>query len=249
MYYINMLKSSLLEGGSTNIRLSSSAYDILIEDCFKYGFIKNNKPNISYIISKLAKELTEYRADLHEELLKNNSNNEATVRNIESNIFNIYHKKLNYICDDTYVDVGYRVSKEFMPYIKNIFYEALEKFDMDFASYIRSIIHEYCSRANPQRELFLYYSLVKKVKDAIKQERIVNIVNEGIQDELLVVAIEQDNYGFNYLLGLTANREMSLFLPLNKTERLALTKHKMELNNDDFNKILSNFSSFIEEKE
>lgn len=35
-----MLKSSLLDGGSTNLHLSSSAYDILVEDCFKYGFVK-----------------------------------------------------------------------------------------------------------------------------------------------------------------------------------------------------------------
>ena len=244
-----MLKSSLLDGGSTNLRLSSSAYDILVEDCFKYGFVKNNKPNISYIISKLAKELTEYRVDLHEELLKNNSSDEFVVRNIETNIFNIYHKKLNYICDDSYVNVGYRVSKEFMPYIKDIFFEILEKFDMNFASYIRSIIHEYCSRTDSQRELFLNYSLVKKIRNAIKQERIVSVVNDGMQDDLLLVAIEQNNYGFNYLLGLSSNKETSLFLPLSKTERLVITKERMTVNNDDFNKILSHFSEFIEEKE
>ena len=35
MYYISMLKSSLLDGGSTNLRLSSSAYDILVEDEYR----------------------------------------------------------------------------------------------------------------------------------------------------------------------------------------------------------------------
>lgn len=120
---------------------------------------------------------------------------------------------------------------------------------MNFASYIRSIIHEYCSRTDSQRELFLNYSLVKKIKNAIKQERIVSVVNDGMQDDLLLVAIEQNNYGFNYLLGLSSNKETSLFLPLSKTERLVITKERMTVNNDDFNKILSHFSEFIEEKE
>lgn len=70
-----------------------------------------------------------------------------------------------------------------------------------------------------------------------------------MQDDLLLVAIEQNNYGFNYLLGLSSNKETSLFLPLSKTERLVITKERMTVNNDDFNKILSHFSEFIEEKE
>ena len=242
-----MLKSNLLEGGSTNIRLSSSAFDVLVEDCFRYGYLKKGKANISYIISRLAKELTEYRIDLHEELLKNNKGNIELVKNIETNIFNIYLKKLNYICDDSYVNVGYRTSKEFMPYIKDIFYEILEKFDIDFASYIRSIIHEYCSRTITQRELFLNYSLIKLIRNSIKQGKIVNIVNDGIQDNLLVVAIEQNECGFNYMLGITPDRTMSLFLPLSKTERLVVTKNKMSISDDDYDKILSNFSKFVEE--
>ena len=84
MYYINMLKSNLLLGGSTNIRLSSSAYDVLLMDCNKYGFLRNGKENISFIISKLIKELTEYRNDLHEELLKNNNYDKKIVKTIEN---------------------------------------------------------------------------------------------------------------------------------------------------------------------
>lgn len=244
-----MIDSNLLRGGSTNIRLSSSAYEVLIEDCFKYGFVKNDKPNISYILSRLAKELTEYRLDLHEELLKNNENDEKVVRNIETNIFNIYHKKLNYICDDSYVDVGYRPNKEFKNCISYIFYEILEKFDMDFASYIKSIVHEYSSRTESQRELFLFYSLVKKIKKAIKQERIVKIVNEGIEDFVVVIAIEQNNYGYNYMLCLTSDRERCLFLPIGKTENFLITKDKMVISGEDYNKILSYFDTFLEENE
>ena len=242
-----MLKSNLLSGGSTNIRLSSSAYDVLIEDCYSYGFLKNDKPNITYIISRLIKELTEYRNDLHNELLKKNNNDLKVVSNVENNIFNVYEKTLNYICDDSYINVGYRVSKEFMPVIKEIFYDILEKFNMDFASYLRSIIYEYCSRADSQRELFLNYSLVKQIKEAIRKESIINIVNDGIQNELVIVSIERSEQGYNYLLGLTSDKEMCLFLPLSKTERFEILKTKMEVNQEDYNKILEHFYKFLEE--
>ncbi len=244
-----MLKSNLLDGGSTNIRLSTSAYDVLINDCFRFGFVKNDKANITYIISRLIKELTEYRNDLHNELLKNNNHDKNIVRNIENNIFNIYLKTLNYICDDSYVNVGYRISKEFMPDIKNVFYETLEIFDMDFASYVRSIIYEYCSRTDSQRELFLFYSLVKQIKTAIKKENVLDIVNDGIQDELVLVSIESIDKGYNYLLGLTSDRKMCLFLPLSKTERVKTLKTKMHITQEDYNKIVDNFFKFLEENE
>lgn len=244
-----MLKSNLLDGGSTNIRLSSSAYDILIMDCNRFSFVKSGKENISYIISKLIKELTEYRNDLHDELIRKNNGDDKMVKNIENNIFDVYLKTLNYICDDSYVNVGYRVNKEFKQDIANIFFEVLEKYDMDFASYVRSIIYEYCSRADLQRELFVNYSLVRNIKKAIKKELVVNIVNEGIQNELIIVSIEPTIDGFNYLLGITPDKTMCHFLPLCKTERLKIEKTIVHIEQDDYNKILEKFNKFLEENE
>lgn len=158
-------------------------------------------------------------------------------------------KTLSYICDDSYVNVGYRVSKEFKQDIGNIFFETLEEYDMDFASYVRSIIYEYCSRADLQRELFINYDLVRRIKKAIKKKSIVNIVNEGIQNELVLVSIEPSIYGFNYLLGITPDKTMCYFLPLSKTERLKIEKTTMHIEQDDYNKILEKFNRFIEEND
>ena len=242
-----MLKSNLLNGGSTNIRMSSSAYDILMMDCDRFGFVKNGKENITYIISKLIKELTEYRNDLHNELLKKNNGDGKLVKIVENNIFNVYLKTLNYICDDSYVDVGYRISKEFKHDIGNVFFETLEKYDMDFASYVKSIIYEYCSRTDLQRELFVNYTLVKNIKKAIKKEAIINIVNNGIQNEMILVSIEPTINGFNYILGITPDKTMCHFLPLCKTKRFKMQKEAIHIGQDDYNKILEKFNKFIEE--
>ena len=247
MYSIYMLKSNLLDGGSTNIRLSSSAYNVLIADCYRFGILRNEQENISFIISKLIKELTEYRIDLHEELLNKNDHDFNFVRAIENNIFNVYQKTLNYICDDSYVNVGYRVSREFIKDIRLLFYDVLEKFDMDFASYVRSIIYEYCSRSDLQRELFLNYSLVKSIKKAIKKELLVKIINEGIQNELILVSIEPTAEGFNYLLGITQDKTMCYFLPLCKTEHFSIEKTKTHIDEEVFEKIIEHFEKFIEE--
>lgn len=242
-----MLKSNLLNGGSTNIRLSCSAYNVLVEDCFKYGFTKNEKANICYIVSRLIKELTAYRNELHEELLKYNKRNNKVVKIVENSIFNVYQKTLNYICDDSYVNIGYRISKEFMPHLKNVFYETLEKFDMDFSSYVRSIIYEYCSREELQRELFLHFSLVQQIKQAIKKSTVVNIVNDGIQNELVLVSIEPTEEGVNYLLGITPDKKMCYFLPLCKTELLKSGKTKVQIKQEDYDKIVERFYAFIKE--
>lgn len=242
-----MLKSNLLDGGSTNIRLSSSAYDILIMDCYRFGFLKNNKENVSFIISKLIKELTEYRNDLHEELLKKNNGNAEMVKVIENNLFNTYLKTLNYICDDSYVNVGYRVSKEFKNDVSKIFYDVLEKYDMDFTSYVRSIIYEYCSRSDLQRELFANYLLIKDIKKAIKKELVVKVVNEGIQDELILASIEPTTEGFNCLLGITTDKMECRFLPLCKTENIKLEKEIIHITQEDYNKLIAKFNVFIEE--
>ena len=156
---------------------------------------------------------------------------------------------MNYICDDSYVNVGYRVSREFKQDIGNVFFETLEKYDMDFASYVRSIIYEYCSRADLQRELFINYDLVKNIKKAIKKESVVNIVNEGIQNELILVSIEPSTNGFNYLLGITPDKTMCYFLPLCKTERFKVGKTTVHIGQEDYNKILEKFSKFIEEND
>lgn len=242
-----MLKSNLLDGGSTNIRLSASAYDILIMDCYRFGFLKNNKENVSFMISKLIKELTEYRNDFHEELLKKNNGDVKIVKTIENNIFNTYLKTLNYICDDSYVNVGYRVSKEFKNDVSKVFYDVLEKYNMDFSSYVRSIIYEYCSRSDLQRELFVNYSLVKNIKKAIKKELVVNIINERIQDELILVSIEPTFSGFNYLLGITPNKTECRFLPLCKTEHLKLKNEKVHVSQENYDNIIEKFNQFIEE--
>ena len=242
-----MLKSNLLDGGSTNIRLSSSAYDVLIMDCYRFAFLRNGKENISYIISKLIRELTEYRNDLHEELLKKNNNDIDLVKKIENNIFNVYQKTLNYICDDSYVNVGYRINKEFNQDIKSLFCETLERYDMDFASYVRSIIYEYCSRSDLQRELFANYLLVKKIKRAIKKELVIDILNEGIQNELVLVSIEPTINGYNYLLGISLDKTECYFLPLCKTELVKIKKCSVHIDQQDYDKILANFNKFIEE--
>ena len=85
-----MLKSNLLDGGSTNIRLSSSAYDVLIMDCYRFGFLRNNKENISYIISKLIKELTERLSNKEHQI---DGNIFRSVENINLNTIISYKDK------------------------------------------------------------------------------------------------------------------------------------------------------------
>ena len=154
---------------------------------------------------------------------------------------------MNFISDDSYVNVGYRINKEFKNDISNLFYETLEKYDMDFASYVRSIIYEYCSRSDLQRELFLNYSLVRQIKKAIGKEIVITIINDGMQNRIILVSIEPTAEGFNYLLGVTPDKQMCYFLPLCKTEHIKLEKTRIPVSREEFDKIVVNFNKFIEE--
>ena len=242
-----MLKSNLLEGGSTNIRLSKSSHDILVTDCYRFGLLRKDEANISFIISKLIKELTIYRENLHDEFLKNNKSDIHVVKSIENNIFNIYLKTFNYICDDSHINVGYRINKEFKQSIENLFYETLEKFDMDFTSYVRSIIYEYCSRSELQRELFLNYELVCQIRKCINKSCVTTIINDDVQNDMVLVSIEAVDNGYNYLLGISVDKKECYFLPLCKTKKIMMRKQIVEVSEDELDKITQHFKDFIEE--
>ena len=77
----------------------------------------------------------------------------------------------------------------------------------------------------------------------------VKIVNDGIQNDVVIVSIEPTVNGLNYLLGITPDKKMCYFLPLCKTTQFKIKKEKVHVTNEDYNKILEHFNKFIEENE
>ena len=56
--------------GSMNIKVSESISNILVGDCFRFGFIKNGEANFSGFINDIIPKLSKLREEKHNELLK-----------------------------------------------------------------------------------------------------------------------------------------------------------------------------------
>ncbi|MCQ2772988.1 MAG: hypothetical protein MJ238_06950 [Bacilli bacterium] len=241
-----MLDSNLLHGGSTNIRLACSALEILEDDCGRFGFEKNGKPNICYILNKLICEMTKYRDKLHEQLLSENEGNEKIVKIIERSIFNTYLNNFSYISDDTYFNVAYRMSKEFKRSLEYVFFEVLEKYDTDFATYVRSIVYEYCSKNDSQRELLLNYSNVEKIRKAIQKKKITKFMSLNQEYVIVPVAIEVSPDKYNDVIGFAPDKVDCYLIPISSIQIVKISNDVCDLDERDYDVIAERYQKFIE---
>ena len=166
LYYIYMKNDRLTFFDPTNILLPITVYDTLYHDAYYFGYEKNNTANISGFLNHLIPCLSKYRDDLHNTLLKNNNNNEELTLKIEENIYKIYFNKYDY-CDDGTINVPFRVNKEHYEDFLTIHDLYLIKYNMDFSSYVRSLLIEYSSKRIGQREFFYFYNKLNTIKEAI----------------------------------------------------------------------------------
>lgn len=103
------------------------------------GFIKNNKPNISGFLNQLIYHLSQYREDLHNNFLRKNNNDSKLALIIEQNIYNVYLRTFD-ISNDSKVKIQLRINKQYMNSFINIVDNYLNKYNMDFTNYIRTLL-------------------------------------------------------------------------------------------------------------
>lgn len=233
----------------TNITLPIVIFNTLVSDAFHFGFVKNEQANLSGLLNCLIPCLAEYREDLHNNLLQANNNDEFLTNKIEENIYKVYFNKYNY-CDDGTIAVPFRVNKTHLQEFLEIFDNKLNKYNMDFTGFVRSLLIEYCSKRLNQREYFFFYRTINGIKNACIENRLCYFYTEVEKDCFIPVSIEvSQNSEVNLIVGINPTKETAYVLPLAYLQRIVITDTKIPITKKDCDFIYETLENYYEEME
>lgn len=219
--------------GTTNIKLSCSICNILVTDCFNFGYVKNNLANISGFLNNIIPKLSKLRESHHKELLKYNNSNEKITKIVESNIYNIYLKQFD-LEEDNQINIPFRInnkSRDYFIYIEDIL---LPLFDIDFTNYIRSLLKEYSIKDNIKRELCYFSEHLCDLKKFIQCSQFIKIyTKEKATHKIIPVSLEQSTiHNKNYIVGYDPVDASVIIIELSVIKDISYLKDKFVLNDE-----------------
>lgn len=231
---------------NTNFNISKGICDILECDCIYFGYIKNNKPNMSGFINHLIYHLAQYREDLHSKFLAQNNNDAVTTSIIEKNIYNVYLKTFD-ISDDTKVNIQLRINKEHKQTFNKIFDKYLAQYNLDFTNYIRTLLLEYAIKPLFQREFFSIYIYSKILLSAQKHNKFVKIRTHNECITMVPVGIENDYLNqSSYVFGFTQHKEEIVIINYKNIKSVIELDDNLFIDNEDYDTILNTFKEFLD---
>lgn len=238
------INNFLYEG--TNFKLAVGIYDVIYSDCIYFGFIKNNRPNISGFLNHIIHHLSYYREDLHNDFLKKNNNNSELALIIERNIYDTYLKTFD-IANDSYAKAYFRINKEHLDTFINIVDNHLPKYQMDFTTYIKTLLLEYAIKPQYQREYFAIYNYSKLIVQGINNSQFVKVrTSEDKKFEILPCFVNYDLIQNQlYLFGFTKNKEDIVIIKYSQIKSVVLLEDKMEIDETDFDKLIEVGNNFL----
>lgn len=233
----------------TNFTLPIAVFNTLVDDAYYFGFIKNNQANLSGLLNHLIPNLSMHRQDFHLTLLCENDNDEKLTHKIEENIYKHYFNKYDY-CDDGTCIVPFRVNKEHMQEFLDIVDKFIHVINMDFSSYVRSLLVEYCSKRLNQREYFFFYKEISKMKNAIENSVVCHFYTEDEKIAFTPISIEPSrNNEQNLIVGYDTNNQNAYVLPLSFVKRIVFTEISCDLTENDIEFAYACLENYEKEKE
>lgn len=233
----------------TNITLPIVICNTLKQDAIHFGFIKNEKANISGFLNHLIPCLADYREDLHNILLQENDYDEALTNKIEQNIYKVYFNKYDY-CDDGTETVPFRINKAYLQAFLEIFDNKLSKYNIDFTNFVRSLLIEYCSKRLNQREYFFFYRTIDKIKNACCEKKLCYFYTKSEKKCFIPVSIEvAQESETNLIVGIDKNKDVAYVLPFAYIQRVVVTDTIVPITQDDCDFIYDTLDSYYEEME
>lgn len=236
--------------GTTNIKLSASVCNILVTDCFNFGFVKNNLANISGFLNNIIPKLSKLRESHHNDLLKYNNNDEKITKIVESNIYNVYLKQFD-LEDENQINIPFRINNNARNYFIYIEDNLLPLFDIDFTNYIRSLLKEYSIKDNIKRELCYFSEQLNDLKKSIKNNQFIKIcTNEKNVYKIIPVALEQSNVrNKNYIIGYDPVDTSIIFIELADIKNISYLKEEFILSDDQVERICNHAYDILNKEE
>lgn len=215
------MKSHEFLYGSTNIKIPESIFYVLVEDCYRFGFIKNGEANFSGFINDIIPKLSKIREEQHKELLKYNNYDLELTRKIEKSIFDVYLKEFN-LEDDNTENLPFRINNAHRDEFIDIHDNILDLFNMDFTNYVRSLLKEYSIKSSLKRELCYFYNELDKIKKAIETNQVIRIYIENEVSEMIPIVLEQCyKKDKNYLVGISLDESNFYIITFDEIKRIS----------------------------
>lgn len=243
------MKEKFFYKDNTNILVPMEVFGILIYDAHHFGYTKNGTANLCGFLNRLIPELSTYRDDLHNQFLKFNNGNENITAAVESSIYQVYLNTFS-LNDDGKINIPFRISKKYQHDFLLIQSEKLQKYQLDFTNYVRSLLEEYVIKPPFQRELFFHYRNVQTLKSIIRNENVCILFSKSNSIEIIPAAIEPLIFlGKNYIVGLDVNKENFLFFPLSDLEEIIVLAKTISLNEAECELIHQGVKNLLKEEE
>ena len=225
--------SRLTFNTSTNLLLPISVQDVLYADAYLYGWVKNHKSNISGFINHIIPMLSEYQDDLRERLLAYNNGNEEITKIVEQNIFNIYLPLFD-IQSDPSTNVPFRINQKNYDEFLNIHDTKLLHYNTNFTDFVRKLLVEYSKKSPDQREILYAYRIVKKIKDAIADQRLCHFHCGKNKVSAVPVQMEASPVSRkNIIFGMPEEDRIPYIIPLYTVTNLVVDNKTMTITDED----------------
>lgn len=231
------------------ITLPFSVIDTLFEDARNYEIYYRGELSLSGIINILLPNLIQYREDLYKDFLQKNNDDETLVLTIMKNIFNNYFNFYKQDLEDSYRK-SYRINKPNLDLFMKLENDLLDKYGMNLENYIRTLLVEYSSKKNQERELLYYYNYLATLKECIDENYFIKCMYDSGWIDILPLNLENFN-GINIITGLYEenNEKEVIIIPLSRINHLMSLSKKYKCSIDEMDKYLKDKKTLLEELE
>lgn len=232
----------------TSFRLPSEMYTILEMDALHFGFKKNHKANICGFLNELLPALCAYKIDLRNKVLSTLDENIETLNNFEK-LLNTLTLAQNSLLKQNYVTVPFRVSAKHYNDFIYIHDYLLSTLNVDFSSFVRSILFDYISKRLAIRERLFLYKQLKILLPAIENRQFCHFFLRDQQLSFLPHTIIVSPYtGSNILFGINRTKKYAVSFNISLINNIIPKETQPPLSNVEKSILQIRLNAFFEEE-
>lgn len=229
-----------------NLSLPIFVYKTIKDDAKYFGFTKNNQPNVNGFLNHLIPCLSNHREDLHKTFLLKNDNDEIFVNKLEKNMYRHYFNQYDYF-DDVYRKVSLRITKQKYNEFVFIHDTIIDKYDMDFTEYIRSLLIEYSTQRICKREYFFHYPKINTLKNAIEKSEMCYFYTTERKFAFIPASIElATSISVNLVVGISEDKKTPYFIKLGNIQDIIPKRIYNSLTNEDCDLIATELKKYCD---
>lgn len=234
---------------SKKISVPITIYQTLVNDAFYFGYTKNGYANLNGLLNYLIPILSKYREDMHGDFLKELKGNKKQTQIVEKCIYKVYFNKYDF-CDDGTYNISFRINKDNSAFFTYVYDVLLNRFDMDFTEYIRSLLLEYCTKRLSQREYLYFYLWMDMLNNAIQRSYLCSFYVKETKLSFVPISMEISRSSKNFIVGMTEDKNYMYVVELSKLKKMTVNEDiRAEFSKEDCKNAYDFFQECVNQDE